>query len=90
MGGRISGALDYSYSKSTDLLQARPVSLVNGTAVQAFNSGSKDVSSYEFSIRTINIKKKDLAWSTHFNFSYNKDRVLKGFEDGALANLTVK
>lgn len=89
LGGRISGALDYSYSKSTDLLQARPVSLVNGTAVQAFNSGSKDVSSYEFSIRTINIKKKDLAWSTHFNFSYNKDRVLKGFEDGALANLTV-
>ncbi|MEL0454674.1 SusC/RagA family TonB-linked outer membrane protein [Flavobacteriaceae bacterium SZ-1-7] len=87
--GRISGALDFSYSKSTDLLQGRPVSLVNGNAVQMFNSGSKDVSNYEFSIRTINVKNKNVSWSTHFNFSYARDRVLKGFEDGAVAGLTV-
>lgn len=81
--GRVSGAFDYAYSKSTDLIQSRPVSLVNGTATQAYNSGAKDVSSYEFAIRTVNIKKAKFAWSTSFNFSYDKDRVLKGFEDGA-------
>ncbi len=87
--GRISGAFDYAYSKSTDLIQSRPVSLVNGTSTQAYNSGAKDVSSYEFSVRTVNVKTKKFAWSTNFNFSYDYDRVLKGFEDGAAQNLTV-
>lgn len=87
--GRISGAFDYSYSKSVDLLQSRPVSLVNGAAVQQVNAGSKDVSNYEISVRTINIKTKKLSWSTNFNFSYSKDRVLKGFEDGAQSGLTI-
>lgn len=87
--GRVSGAFDFSYSKSDDLLQSRPVSLVNGSANQQVNAGSKDVSNYEFSLRTINVKTKDLSWSTNFNFSYSKDRVLKGFEDGAQSNLTI-
>ncbi|GAB7085961.1 SusC/RagA family TonB-linked outer membrane protein [Marinifilum fragile] len=81
--GRISGAFDYAYSKSTDLIQLKPVSLVNGATTQAYNVGSKDVSSYEFSVRTVNVKTKKFAWSTNFNFSYDKDRVLEGFEDGA-------
>lgn len=89
LGGRISGAFDYSYSRSTDLLQGRPVSLVNGTAVQMYNSGSKDVSSYEFMVQTINVKRGKFAWSTHLNFSYDRDRVLQGFEDGAERNLTI-
>ncbi|CAM1339514.1 SusC-like TonB-dependent outer membrane receptor precursor [Tenacibaculum aestuarii] len=87
--GRVSGALDYSYSKSTDLLQGRPVSLVNGTAVQMYNSGSKDVNSFEFAVRTINLKNDNVSWSTHFNFSFDRDRVLSGFEDGAQNNLTI-
>ncbi|MCU4155856.1 SusC/RagA family TonB-linked outer membrane protein [Carboxylicivirga sp. A043] len=81
--GRISGAFDYAYSKSTDLIQQKGVSLVNGSSTQEYNIGAKDVSSYEFSIRTVNIKRKDFGWSTNFNFSYDKDRVLEGFEDGA-------
>ncbi|OMP30162.1 SusC/RagA family TonB-linked outer membrane protein [Mangrovimonas sp. DI 80] len=89
--GKISGAIDYAYSKSTDLLQNRPVSLVNGSSVQTYNSGSKDVNSFEFAIRTINLKLKDLQWSTNFNFSYDRDRVLSGFEEGAQSGgLTVR
>ncbi|WP_163710062.1 SusC/RagA family TonB-linked outer membrane protein [Mangrovibacterium lignilyticum] len=81
--GRISGAFDYAYSKSTDLIQQKPVSLVNGASTQAYNVGSKDVSSYELSVRTVNIKSEKLGWSTFFNFSYDKDRVLEGFDEGA-------
>ncbi len=81
--GRISGAFDYAYSKSTDLIQKQPVSLVNGNTTQAYNIGAKDVSTYEFAIRTVNIKGKKFGWSTNFNFSYDKDRVLEGFESGA-------
>ena len=87
--GRISGAFDYAYSKSNDLILSRPVSLVNGASTQQYNGGSKDVSSYEFAIRSVNIKTNKFAWNTSFNFSYDKNRVLKGFEDGAEANLTV-
>ncbi len=86
---RITGALDYAYSKSSDLIQSRPVSLVNGTSTQLYNSGNKDVSNYELSFRTVNVKKKDFEWSTNFNFSYEKSRVLEGFEEGAVANLTI-
>lgn len=89
MKGRISGAFDFAYSKSSDLIINRPVSLVNGASIQAYNAGSKDVSSYEFSINTINIKEGKFGWSTRFNFSYDKDRVLKGFEEGVNQNLTV-
>ena len=88
-GGRLSGALDYSYSKSEDLLQNRPISLVNGSATQLFNSGSKDVSNYELSLRGVLLKQKDLGISANLNFSYSKDRVLEGFEDGARLALTV-
>lgn len=88
-GGRISGALDYAYSKSTDLLISRPVSLVNGTGIQSYNAGSKDVSSFEFGIRTVNIKLEKFAWNTSFNFSHDVDRVLKGFEEGVSQSLTV-
>ncbi|WP_170154479.1 SusC/RagA family TonB-linked outer membrane protein [Mangrovibacterium diazotrophicum] len=88
LDNRVSGAFDYAYSKSTDLIQSRPVSLVNGSSVQYYNSGSKDVSSYEFSIRTVNIKHNKFSWSTNANFSYDHDRVLEGFEDGAEKSLT--
>ncbi len=90
LNGRISGAFDYAYSKSTDLIQQKPVSLVNGATTQAYNIGSKDVSSYEFSVRTVNIRRDKFGWSTNFNFSYDKDRVLEGFEEGASSDgLTV-
>ncbi len=79
-GGRMSGALDYAYSKSTDLMQTRPISQVNGTSTWAYNAGSKDISSLEFSLRTVNVKTEKFGWSTYLNFSYEKDRVLDGFE----------
>lgn len=89
LDNRISGSFDYAYSKSTDLIQARPVSLVNGTTQQLYNAGNKDVFSYEFAIRTVNIKTKDFGWSTNFNFSYEKNRVLAGFEEGSQPALTI-
>jgi TonB-linked SusC/RagA family outer membrane protein len=78
--GRISGAFDYAYSKSTDLMLMRPVSMVNGVGAYGYNGGSKDVSTYEFSIRTVNIKTPKLGWSTYLNFSHDKDGVIDGLE----------
>ncbi len=88
-GGNVSGAFDYSYSFSDDLLLTRPVSLVNGSSTQQYNGGSKDVQSIEFSIRTVNIKTKNFSWSTRFNFSRDIDRVLKGYEETSDSQITI-
>ncbi|GAA4293085.1 SusC/RagA family TonB-linked outer membrane protein [Aestuariibaculum suncheonense] len=87
--GKISGAIDYAYSKSTDLLQSRPISNVNGTDTQLYNSAAKDVNSFEFSIRTKNLNTKDFGWTTRLNFSHDRDRVMRGFESGVENNLTI-
>ncbi|WMI66024.1 SusC/RagA family TonB-linked outer membrane protein [Aestuariibaculum sp. YM273] len=87
LGGKISGAFDYAYTKSTDLLLTRPISNVNGTDTQLYNAGSKDVNSFELSIRTRNINTKNFGWTTRLNFSHDRDRVTKGFEGEN--NLTV-
>ncbi|MFV0291204.1 MAG: SusC/RagA family TonB-linked outer membrane protein [Mangrovibacterium sp.] len=87
--GRISGSLDYAYSFSDDLILTRPASLANGTSSQSYNGGSKDVQSYEFSIRTVNVKTNDFSWSTNFNFSSDIDRVLKGYELNSGSSINV-
>ncbi len=79
--GRISGALDYAYSQSEDLLLSRPISLVNGDNTQQYNAGSKEDHSFEFNIRTLNIKTSNFSWSSFLNMSYTKERVLDGFDE---------
>lgn len=80
-GGRISGALDYAYSKSMDLLLTRPVSLVNGTAAQLYNGGSKEDHTFEFNIMTQNIKTKDFGWNMNFNITRVKEKILNGINE---------
>lgn len=80
-GGRISGALDYAYSKSMDLLLTRPVSLVNGTDSQLYNGGSKEDHTFEFNVMTQNIKTKDFEWNMNFNITRVKEKILNGINE---------
>ncbi len=77
--GRISGAADYGYSRGDGLLLSSPVSLVNGQNSIMYNGGSKEVHSFEFAINTVNVKTKNFRWSTYVNFSFDRDKVLDGF-----------
>ncbi|MFR3328591.1 MAG: SusC/RagA family TonB-linked outer membrane protein [Odoribacter splanchnicus] len=81
LGGRISGALDYSYSKSVDLLLTRPVSLVNGSSYQVYNGGSKNDHTFELNLLTQNIKSKDFQWNMNFNITRIKERILRGSKE---------
>ncbi len=81
LGGRISGALDYGYSKSLDLLLTRPVSLVNGASSQLYNGGSKEDHTFEFNIMTQNIKTKDFQWNMNFNITRVKEKILDGINE---------
>ena len=83
--GRLSGALDFAYSKGTDLLLSRPVSLVNGSNNQLYNGGSKEDYSYEFSIRGEVVRTKDFGVSLSANFSYQKEKIISGYESDILS-----
>lgn len=76
--GRITGALDAYYSKSTDLISMRSASLVNGTSTLYYNDGTATNTGIEFSISTINIDTKDFKWRTSFSYSWNKNVVKQG------------
>ena len=77
-GNRLSGSLEYAYSKSTDLLLTRPVSLVNGSASQLYNGGSKNDHTYELDIRGELIKSKKIRWNVNFNISSVKENIITG------------
>lgn len=75
---RLSGALDYAYSKNTDLLLTRPVSLVNGITQQLYNGGSKDDHTFELDLRAEVIKTKDFRWNMNFNLTRMKENITQG------------
>ena len=78
--GRISGALEYYYSKSVDLITDRPVSLVNGMTSLKINDGSAMNKGIDFNISTRNIDTDNFKWRTTLSFSHTKNTVMRGAE----------
>ena len=79
--GRISGALEAFYSRSTDLISSRAASLVNGTSSLYYNDGIAENKGVEFSISTVNIRTKDFRWRTSLNYSYTTNVIKRGSYD---------
>ncbi len=76
--GRVSGALDAYYSKSTDLISMRSASLVNGTSSLYYNDGTASNTGVEFSISTVNIDTRNFKWRTSLSYSWNRNKVKQG------------
>lgn len=76
--GRISGALEYYYSKSVDLLTEYPISMVNGISSLLVNEGTAINQGVDFNISTTNINLKNFKWRTSLTFSYTKNEVTRG------------
>lgn len=75
---RLFGTVDFAYAHSRDLILLRPVSLVNGIAMQAYNGGKKSSQTIEIDIHGTPIRTRDWRWNLNFNLSHNKERVLTG------------
>jgi TonB-linked SusC/RagA family outer membrane protein len=73
---RISLSIDAYQKKTTDLLLN--ASLPNSTGFdKAFkNIGSVRNRGLEFTLSTVNVKKRDFSWSSSFNISFNQSKVL--------------
>ena len=77
LNNRIQLSVDW-YTKTTfDLLYQVPVPSVFGTTTITDNLGSVLNYGLEVELNTQNIAKRDFTWSTSFNVSYNRNKVLQ-------------
>jgi iron complex outermembrane receptor protein len=89
--GRISGAIDVYYRKTTDLIAEIGVPAgTNFSNTILTNVGSIENKGIEFIINTVPIAKKNLEWNVGFNFTLNRNKVLslnRFDSDTSLGNL---
>jgi TonB-linked SusC/RagA family outer membrane protein len=80
--GRVGITAEYMRSVSSDLLLNVPVPQITGFSNQLQNIGEVENKGWELVFNTVNIDKK-FRWSTDFNISQYKNKVLKLGPEGA-------
>ncbi|MGN7886952.1 SusC/RagA family TonB-linked outer membrane protein [Dyadobacter sp. 22481] len=73
---RVSFELDLYRRKVNEMLLDAPLPLSSGYASIFTNIGSMENKGFEFAVNSTNIKAGDFSWSTTFNISVNKNKVL--------------
>lgn len=76
---RISGSVDVYKNTTKDLLIAAKIRVESGYSSQFQNIGSTENKGVELAINTLNISTKNFKWTTDFNISFNKSKVLELF-----------
>lgn len=74
--GRISLEADYYYRLTTDMLLDAPVPQTSGYATIRRNVGSMYNKGVEIALNTRNIDRGGFQWTTNFNISFNRNKVL--------------
>lgn len=86
LNNRIQASVDWYTKTTTDLLYSVPVPSVFGTTSIYDNLGSVLNQGIELELNTENISTKDFEWSTSFNMSYSKNKVLQLGDDTTEGN----
>jgi TonB-linked SusC/RagA family outer membrane protein len=73
---RIILVADYYNKNTSDLLLSSQLPGSSGYSVAFQNIGSVQNRGFEFALTTINLNKKDFKWSSNFNISFNRNKVL--------------
>ena len=74
---RVTGSVDAYTSETTDLLMARSIPTVTGFATTFANIGKTANQGVDISITTVNIKQRDLQWSTTLNAGWQKEHIVQ-------------
>jgi len=77
LDNRISGALDYYDSKTTNLLLSVPIPSISGSNSVFTNTGKMKNQGFELELHSININKDKFKWNMDFNLTYNKNEVIE-------------
>jgi len=75
-GGRVQLTADYYKKKTTKLLFQVALPSTSGFSTMTQNIGSVQNQGIELAINTINIDQKNIKWSTSFNISANRNKIL--------------
>ncbi|HEY4107681.1 SusC/RagA family TonB-linked outer membrane protein [Puia sp.] len=73
---RITGVFDVYTSKTPNLLLQRSIPTVTGFNNIYANIGATANKGFDFSLYTINVKTRDLMWSTTTNISFQKEHIV--------------
>jgi len=73
---RVSGSVDVYNTKTTDLLLKRSIPSVTGYTSTFDNVGETANNGLDITLTTVNIKQKDLTWSTTLNAAWQKDHIV--------------
>ena len=86
--GKLRTSIDVYNTNTYDLLLERLISPVHGINSIIQNIGETNNRGVELSITSRNIAKNDFSWTTNFNFSYNRNKIvdLYGNREDDVAN----
>ncbi|MEO7047812.1 MAG: SusC/RagA family TonB-linked outer membrane protein, partial [Ferruginibacter sp.] len=73
---RVNLSLDIYNNTSKDLLLNVPIASTYGYSSQLQNIGRTSNKGVELQLSTVNVVKKDFSWSSNFNISFNKNKIL--------------
>jgi TonB-linked SusC/RagA family outer membrane protein len=76
LNDRITFEADFYYRKTTDMLLDAPVPQTMGYATVRRNIGSMENKGIELALTTVNVQTGKFMWSTSFNISMNRNKVL--------------
>jgi len=80
-------SVDYYNNQTKDLLFNRPISMTAGSSSITSNIGELENKGIELSIKTVNLETSDLTWTSSFNFSRNRNKVLSLYKDQPFDNI---
>jgi TonB-linked SusC/RagA family outer membrane protein len=75
--GNVSGTVDFYSRNSYDLIGLFQTSGVGGNAFKNGNYADMKSEGFEFSINTVNLRRRDFSWMTTFNVGYSRDRITR-------------
>ena len=73
---RVSVTADYYYKVTSDLLLNAALPISTGYSAAFKNIGKVANRGFEFTLNTVNVNKRAFQWSTNFNISFNRNKVL--------------
>jgi TonB-linked SusC/RagA family outer membrane protein len=76
LNDRITLTADLYYRKTNDLLASLPLPGSTGFTGYTTNLGSMENKGLELDLQTVNVKSRDFNWTTGFNISFNKNKIL--------------
>jgi len=81
LNSRISGTVEVYKTTTKDLLLRRNLPAISGYPSVFDNLGSVSNKGLEVTLATVNVKKNNFSWSTNFNFSLSRNKVLSLYGD---------